>query len=87
MADKRLTITLINSSKTTVWFRKLVSIVGAVCAPIAIGAYLESSAMQWVGFIFGSVTVIGMAVSESKKNTFDNIEAAKRRLDEFASEA
>lgn len=86
MKERKITITLVDARKDMRWLGVLTSIVFSVVGPILLGILLDSTAMQWAGFIFGLFAILGIIYRDSKNNTFDNVEAAKARLDEFAKE-
>jgi len=83
MNERRITITLIDGRKNIRWFATLFGIVFSVCGPIMLGVLLDSTAMQWVGFLFGMLCIVAIIYRDSRSHTFDNVEAAKRRLDEW----
>lgn len=65
-------------TKTTFmkWVRTLLSMLFAVMLPVGIGIYAQSSAMQWVGFSFGVLAVLGWAVGDAKRTTFETYDEA-----------
>ena len=80
---KITTITIVNSSRVLRVWQRTGSIVIAFVAPIALGAFLDSQLMQWVGFIFGLLFIVSAAISISKKNTFESVDEAKAHLDQL----
>jgi hypothetical protein len=54
--------------------------------PISLGIWTGSAAMQWVGFVFSLVLVIGLAVSLQKRDQGLTIQQARQRLDEIEAE-
>ena len=52
---------------------------------IALGIAADSTAMQWSGFLFFSLTLFGFAMIELKKNDGLTIAEARARLDELES--
>jgi hypothetical protein len=51
--------------------------------PILIGVWVGSAAMQWLGFIFGILLLLGMAFSNQSKNTFASTDEARAYLDKI----
>lgn len=86
MKERKITITLIDARRNRRWLGTLLSISLTVCLPIGLGVALDSTAMQWLGFIFALLALGGIVFSNTKGNSFDNVDAAKARLDEFAKE-
>lgn len=78
MAEQKVMIT-ITDSRSYRWFRQSVSVALVLIAPIGLGVYLQSTAMQWAGFLMTCVGIVAMATQGSKK--FDNIADAKKYLD------
>jgi len=72
---------IINDLRTPKWFRMMISITAGFIVPIGIGVVVDSSAMQWTGFVFGILLMVGLAASESKKTTFKTVAEAKAYLD------
>lgn len=66
----------INDNRMPKWTRMFLSLVGSFVIPISIGILADSTAMQWVGFVFGCFTMIGLAVHEDKKTTFKSVDEA-----------
>ena len=52
-----------------------------VCLPIGLGVIVGSSAMQWVGFLFGISILFANLVKLKHERTFDDIDAARDYLD------
>ncbi len=80
---KNITITIINKSRPIRAFQQGGMFVISVVAPIALGAVLQSSAMQWAGFIFGMMFLLTMGINIIKKTSFTTVEEAKAHLDEL----
>ena len=53
---------------------------------IGLGSYLESSAMQWVGFVFVILSVVGRSVRKGNKHRM-TVKEARQRLDEIERSA
>lgn len=58
------------------WLWNLISIVLAVVIPVSIGIAVNSTAMQWVGFFFGVLSIFGWAAKVSKETTFSTYNEA-----------
>lgn len=84
--SERITITIIDARRNVRWWTTLFSIVVSVVGPVLLGVLLESTAMQWVGFIFGLLSIMGIVYRDTNRNSFKSIEAAKARLDELTRE-
>lgn len=57
-----------------------------IMALILPGVWLESQAMQWVGFIFLILTLLGYIVISSEKSSGLTIAEARQVLDELQKE-
>jgi hypothetical protein len=53
----------------TKWTQHVLTILFLVIAPIATGWAVGSSAMQWVGFVFGMLTMFAVALAKNNKHT------------------
>ena len=60
---------------------------GGLVVVIGLGVYLESSAMQWAGFIFVALGIWGRAAAVLSKNRCTSIAQARQRLDEIERNA
>lgn len=78
MADTKI---IINDLRTPKWFRVMLSVTAGFIVPIGIGIAVDSSAMQWTGFVFGILLMLGLAAADVKKTTFKTIAEAKAYLD------
>lgn len=83
MKERQISIRIIDGRRHMRWLGTVLSISLTTVLPILLGVQLQSTAMQWIGFVFALLTVIAITHRESNRNTFDNIDAAKRRLDEL----
>lgn len=78
-------VIIIHERAGTSWRRDMSSVVAFV-ALIGIGVLLESSAMQWIGAVFGFVTILANVrrILNDNRMTTDQ---ARKRLDEIDREA
>lgn len=75
-AEKKLNI-YVNTTPTLMkWFQRLVGVVAMIVLPIGIGVYTDSTAMQWAGFTFGMLCILGFAISDVKRRTFTTYDDA-----------
>lgn len=72
---------IIKDMRTPKWIRVLLSLTAGFIVPISIGIIVDSSAMQWTGFVFGILLMIGFAAVDGKRTTFKTIAEAKAYLD------
>ena len=49
--------------------------------PIALGALLDSAAMQWVGFVMGITVSFGYAYQKDEMMKFKSVDAAIKHLE------
>lgn len=85
MADK-IEITIRNRSRLLRNLATAAALMMMVVTPITIGIIVNSDAMQWVGFILGSLAVIGFANQVNKNNTVHSFAEARALLDKMESE-
>lgn len=78
MENETVNVVVIDS-RVPAFLRRLISAVVSVGAPIGIGIAAHSSAMQWVGFMFGILFFVGLAAKE--KHQFKTKEDAKAFID------
>jgi hypothetical protein len=77
-STKRVSITIVDSRRWR-WVRVTINFAVMSIAPIGLGIYLQSAAMQWLGFVFSILGIFTMTANVVKK--FDDIEEAKKYLD------
>jgi hypothetical protein len=68
------------------YFRLSFGLAVLVIAPTALGIVADSTAMQWVGFVFTLFTVLAIATNMAKKTTFQSIDEARAYLNELEKE-
>jgi hypothetical protein len=49
--------------------QKVIAIASATVIPIGIGVALDSPAMQWLGFVFSILSVLGLTYTKKNDNT------------------
>lgn len=81
---KNITISIIDSRKFTSYLRKLISSCAYLFAPVALGVYLDSAAMQWIGFVMGLIMMSVWAYNDPTK--FTTIADARAYLDKLERE-
>jgi len=83
---KNITITIINKSRISRAFLTGANITMSFVLPVALGVILDSVAMQWVGFLFGILVMIGTVRHIQKDLTFSTVEQAKAYLDRLRAD-
>ncbi len=78
------TITIVRSAPPSIW--RTCAALLSIIAVIGVGALLDSSAMQWAGFIVWGLMMIGIAKRLTGKDVALTIPEARRRLDEIEAE-
>lgn len=68
------------------YFRLSFGLALLVIAPVSLGIVADSTAMQWVGFVFTLTTVLAIATNMAKKTTFKSIDEARTYLDKLEEE-
>ena len=82
MADKPTEVIIINETVWESWQKDIVSF-GSLIICIAVGVYLDSSALQWIaGFMF-ILMLLTRALAQTKRLT---IPQARKRLDELEAQ-
>jgi hypothetical protein len=86
-APAKVTITIVNKSSILRVLIRMAAVVNGIVLPIGLGVLVDSTAMQWVGFVFGLVLMIGVANQIRKENTVHSFDEARRLLDRMENEA
>lgn len=85
--EKHLIITLSDQRGTwTKWLRNIASMLLCACGPIAVGIVADSTAMQWVGFIFSAFLIISIGRGKLRENTAYTIAEAHALLDQIEAD-
>jgi hypothetical protein len=68
------------------WFKHLISFTAVILAPISLGIYMDSTAMQWMGFITTIMMVAGVATIMGDRYTVHTTDEARKLLDQIDAE-
>lgn len=78
---------LIEDSRCSIrrWAARTATSAIFIFAPIAVGVYLDSGAMQWVGFLFGFIILASYAIRATKDDlkVARSYDEARRIIDEL----
>lgn len=77
------TIRIINNSSVLRMAARAISLTVLVLTPIAFGAVMNSSAMQWVGFLFGLLFILTSVAKFNRETTFASVDEAIRHLEQL----
>lgn len=72
---------LIVDDRKLYWLQQIVETLSLVLIPIFLGWLLGSSAMQWVGFLFGIIAVLAWGNREIDNHTFETTKEAIEHLE------
>lgn len=81
MTDKNITITIVNNSSVWNNLIRIWAVFNGVVVPIGIGVLVQSTAMQWAGFILGLMIILAIGKGRLKQHRYTTVEAAKAALD------
>lgn len=76
-------ITITNTKPFAKVMRVTFSTLALTAAPILIGVFVESAAMEWLGFTFGILLLFTLAFSGQSKTTFTTTDEARAYLDKI----
>lgn len=88
MADKpdnKIQIT-VTDMRLPAWCRGVATMTMIIFAPIAVGIFTASSAMQWAGFVMGILSLMAWAKNKNTDTRFTSITAARAYLDKLEGE-
>lgn len=84
---RNIIITIIDhrNMRRVIWWRILASNIALVIAPIGVGIALDSAAMQWAGYIFGFLAMLGFVsrLTTTSKREGMTIQQARFHLDKL----
>lgn len=80
----KVSITILDARAWSRWIRMFLSITSVVVLPILLGIWMQSTAMQWVGFFMCIVLMFNIAGANVKR--FTSIEEAKAYLNSLKEE-
>ncbi len=82
MSDRH-TITINNTTSFARVFRTTFSVLVLTACPILLGRAVDSTPLQWLGFVFGLLIVSGIAMSIHGRTTFKTTDEARAYLDKI----